>query len=566
MSKQNNKEIVEDKIEIEEIIDLKIPNNKIETEEGKKERQKKNKEDLNFLLDDIEMKEENYVNKETDSRKALVESYALALHIARYYLDNDKELIKKISKRLFNAFKIIITEGFKLSTNSVAYNQLQNRLEAIKDTFLKLSLRDEKKILTNENYSKFFEETGKQFQKIIVDEIFGLCHDLMLYSLKDHGEQYAILGIGSLATKRLTPYSDLEFIIIIDGKMPTDDSSELREKLYQFSELAELLITALGETPIHIAELALKLCLGKQYEEYSKSFKGTQGLRVDEHKRANERNLVVDLTNTTKTILQMFNPDKELNILHKTGNHITAALLTTTLLAGNEKLYKDYDQKLIEALQMKKWRVFISGMTGSNLSSFKEKVLKIEKGKIEEINIKKDLLECLMHIPMELALLGIGRKLFKFKNNAVPKTLEEALGLLLTDQRVVKAIGEKMAKDNDWKKLLQGKELKMTGLKNVIEDWNLLVKELMILRVNIQSKNQSSYAGISYKILLEEIPHLPERLKNIANTITELKELIETLEPSKLSNNISNVYSNNQINNNDNIIIDEETNEEHIFN
>jgi hypothetical protein len=514
-------------MKIKKIIEIKDKkSNSLTIEE---EQEKKHREAVNKILEDIEKNESHYINKETDSRKALIESYALALHIVKTYLKNDEALVKKINKRLFVTFKVIITEGFKLSTNSVVYGELKERLARIKNVFLKLSLRDKDQILSEKNYSEFFKETEKQFQNIIVNEIFGLCHELMLEALKEYKENYAILGIGSLATKRVTPYSDLGFIGIIDGDLSKNKASKLEKLLLKFSELAELLITALGETPVYIASLALELCLKEDYSQYEKSLKKGQGFRVDENKKSNERNLIVNLSDTIEGILQLDDENEPLQILHRPGKHITSALLSTIFLEGNENLYKNYDQKLIKALGMKKWKIFIIGMIKSDFSAFKEKVLKIDKGEAETINLKEDFLKFLVHLPIELALLGIGKELLKFKNNEIPKTLEDTLDLLLTNEKISEQLN-----------------------KEIIEDWKLLVKKLMILRVNIQTQNKNNHATIEYQLLEEKIPNLIEILKNI----NQLSEVIfqylndETInKEEKLSKNISNIYhENNRLN------------------
>jgi len=81
----------------------------------------------------------------------------------------------------------------------------------------------------------------------------GFLQDLLndcMNSLGNPPCEYTIIGLGSLSGGTMTPYSDLEFAILIK-----ENNEEYKKYFTDLTNLLKIKVTNLGETPIHLADI-----------------------------------------------------------------------------------------------------------------------------------------------------------------------------------------------------------------------------------------------------------------------------------------------------------------------
>jgi thioesterase domain-containing protein/predicted acylesterase/phospholipase RssA/acyl-CoA synthetase (AMP-forming)/AMP-acid ligase II/tetratricopeptide (TPR) repeat protein len=288
------------------------------------------KPDLKVIKDILKKAKEYKQIKEPDTR-ILLEIYGFALALSRY-VDNQQvkvEIEKKITKAIkgFVFEKLSVRKDIELANFVSFFNALQQALELLR---LEAKEQTESNSL---NLDRFFEKTQKEFEKIIND-LFEYTHGV----LGKPPCRYVMLSVGSLATRMVTPYSDIEYIVLVDK---TSDAATTY--FTNFADLVEMMLIGFGESPIYKAEAILA-----EFKDYFSYIR--KGSRMDEHKRPQDLNRQFGLITTSDELLSVI-PKK---LIHESGNHLTAALLTTSCFdkGSDEDLYAKH-QRLFETALIK---------------------------------------------------------------------------------------------------------------------------------------------------------------------------------------------------------------------
>ena len=94
----------------------------------------------------------------------------------------------------------------------------------------------------------------KELQEMITKDFTEIMHDLSKYCVKVLGippESYALAGLGSLARKEITPYSDFEhFILLKEGSQSRKDYENVLEYFRWFTVLYQIVVINLQETVV----------------------------------------------------------------------------------------------------------------------------------------------------------------------------------------------------------------------------------------------------------------------------------------------------------------------------
>ena len=293
--------------------------------------------------------------------------------------------------------------------------------------------------------------------------------------------RYTLVGLGSLAIRMTTAYSDIEYILLVEN-------NDRQETLYfeQFCELFDFFMLAFGETPAYYAEALLAQHFPREtIQTYFSFFR--KGMRVDEHKRPRDNNPLLNLINTSQGLLKHL-PN---NIVHEKGNHLTAALLTTEWLYGDKALYKVYQEDFARALQSKEYYDCLVRLLKLDSSNFETEILnfdrRIKTRDATELELKP-LLSLSMHLVrgLQLFLRSCGEEI-SLQLNPLDILAE------LRDRRYITEIQYKL--------------------------WNETIRTLFSLRQELQQKNKSSHAKIS----------AVELQAKLSCPIIELRTLIEIL-------------------------------------
>ncbi|WP_213155546.1 tetratricopeptide repeat protein [Neochlamydia sp. AcF65] len=159
--------------------------------------------------------------------------------------------------------------------------------------------------------------------------------------------EYAMIGFGSLAREEITPYSDLEFGILIQ-----EDTAENRKYFKGLTFLIHLRVINLGETilpALNIPSLkAINFFDSITPRGFAFDGAGVEGKGC----KTPLGNGNFKLIQTPEKMAQYISKDEKGNWWHEKEPHLPMELLTFTHLLGNPGLTKEYGRKVQENLNM----------------------------------------------------------------------------------------------------------------------------------------------------------------------------------------------------------------------
>jgi tetratricopeptide (TPR) repeat protein len=160
--------------------------------------------------------------------------------------------------------------------------------------------------------------------------------------------EYAMIGFGSLAREEMTPYSDLEFGILIQENNPIN-----KKYFRNLTNLLHLKVINLGETILP----ALNIPCLKTINFFDSmtprgfAFDGA-GVEGKGCKTPLGNGKTFELIQTPEQMAQYVGKDGNGQWWHEKEPHLPMELLNHTHLLGNKELTKAYDEKIREGLDM----------------------------------------------------------------------------------------------------------------------------------------------------------------------------------------------------------------------
>jgi hypothetical protein len=303
-----------------------------------------------------------------------MECYGAAFAITRECnLDNARNIQDKMIDLIKKYFAY---QNFTIK-HTIGTEYLEKQLKSYQQQLILIRLREEEK---HELPIETYQVTVTNELTKLFKDMCQFCSDLLLSEEQIKG--MTVILLGSLATQQALPYSDVEYIILLDEQI----AQKNRIAYEAFASLLELLIISLGETPLYRVnkEIEENGLLGIVFE-----FCLYKGFRVDETKKTTAVDWPVTLVNTVEGFT-----DPKLIRTFRPGNHMAAALLCPAFLLGNEVLFKQYRIRLHERMRNGDYNDFLSRLISHTLQE--QQVLKddIEFHKISgkenyRINIKE---------------------------------------------------------------------------------------------------------------------------------------------------------------------------------
>jgi len=113
-----------------------------------------------------------------------------------------------------------------------------------------------------DDYLKEIDEycsTAEQTQDYIYQKCVGIMDKIMQFAVELMGKKpskYALLGMGSLVTKEITPYSDFESIIVLEDGIQYQPNYENKLEYFRWvATIFQLILVSFGETVIYDAAI-----------------------------------------------------------------------------------------------------------------------------------------------------------------------------------------------------------------------------------------------------------------------------------------------------------------------
>jgi tetratricopeptide (TPR) repeat protein len=194
------------------------------------------------------------------------------------------------------------------------------------------------------------KEVRKLYREIAhqIKDFFGYIVNQALDILGPVPCEYAMIGFGSLAREEMTPYSDLEFGILMQT-----DNSENRDYFKRLTTLIHLKVINLGETILPALNIpclkAIDFFDGITPRGFAFDGAGVEGKGC---KTPFGNGKTFELIQTPGKMAQYIAKDEEGQWWHKKEPHLPMELLTFTHLVGNPELTRQYGEELQEKLDI----------------------------------------------------------------------------------------------------------------------------------------------------------------------------------------------------------------------
>ena len=308
--------------------------------------------------------------------------YQMVLNILAANQENPLDTVKKI-----NSTAIFSTKGIIYCKLHLAELSLLRGIGATDTKFLsEEKFLDQIKINKNElekirvqakkHLAEYFPENDTYTQNKDPDDLIESVHTIysqIATGMKDYVgvllEQcyevlgrppvnYAIIGLGSLAREEMTPYSDLEFAVLIKED---DAAGKYKQYFRNLTRLLHLKIIRLGETIIpSMAIESLNPYKSKAeqwvfFDSITKrgfAFDGAmpQACKIPLGKHDERGNKIFELIQTPSEMAMFHSTTKEGNYWFETEPHLTSVLVNVTHIAGDPALTRCYQEITAEVL------------------------------------------------------------------------------------------------------------------------------------------------------------------------------------------------------------------------
>ncbi|WP_166156963.1 tetratricopeptide repeat protein [Neochlamydia sp. AcF84] len=282
-----------------------------------------------------------YLRKETP--ETLLQAaglYNYALHLAP---EERQEIIKD---RLSHVQNLLARECKGKSLDSAV---IKKQFENNRHTLKKFREEIEKKIQTfgsdpsPEEVRELYGEIAHQ-----IKIFFGQLTTQALHQLDTEPCEYAMIGFGSLAREEMTPYSDLEFGILIQEDNPIN-----KKYFKDLTNLLQLKVINLGETILPALNIPCLKEIGffDGITPRGFAFDGA-GVEGKGCKTPLGNGKTFELIQTPEQMVQYVGKDEKGQWWYKKEPHLPMELLNFTHLLGNLELTKAYDEKIQEVLNI----------------------------------------------------------------------------------------------------------------------------------------------------------------------------------------------------------------------
>ncbi|BBI18269.1 tetratricopeptide repeat protein [Neochlamydia sp. S13] len=248
---------------------------------------------------------------------------------------------KKLSQAETLLIKICNSKSSDLETRQTYFMKNRKLLKGLRDNI-------EKKIQAFSG-DPSTEEVRELYREITqsVKEFFSNLVNQSIEALGTSPCEFAMIGFGSLAREEMTPYSDLEFGILVQENTPTT-----RKYFKSLTFLLHLLVINLGETILPALNIpclkAISFFDGKTPRGFCFDGEGVEGKGC---KTPFGNRHTFELINTPEKMAQYIAKNEEGRWWHDQEPHLPMELLTFTHLLGNPELTGRYSQKVQEILE-----------------------------------------------------------------------------------------------------------------------------------------------------------------------------------------------------------------------
>ena len=250
-------------------------------------------------------------------------------------------------------------------------------------------------------YGSKATEVVENLQQNIYDWYCSLMQDLMHYSVAVVGPapcRYALVGMGSLARKEITPYSDFEHIILLEEEVQKrKDYNSILEYFRWASTIFNIVLVNLGETIVPCAALPhLNSSCDKDYDWFYDDFT-KRGITIDGmfphaskfplgRSGTSAKPWKTELIKPVTRMLKYLSGNESL----KNGYHLSDILTCTCFVSGDESIYEKFQTGVKKVMGKPSSKLFLQEQLKIDLQAFSainnlDSVLKKEKWNVKRV-------------------------------------------------------------------------------------------------------------------------------------------------------------------------------------
>ena len=322
---------------------------------------------------------------------------------------------------------------------------VKNEFQNLRDN-VKQKLQSVPKIIESatkdelENFEKQKVILVRQLQNSVTDSYLKIMNDLAKYCHRVMGDApcgFAVIGMGSLARKEITPYSDFEHIIALDDEITKKYTQNEIDRLIipyfkWFSVVFHIIVINLQETILPNVAIP---SLNDFYSETIQNnwfFDGitTRGISFDglmphacklpmgRQKPTKQKNWKTELIKPVANMLKYLTAESQL----KNGYHLGDILTKTCFVYGDQVIYDQFSAEVVKILDKQseaERNESVKHQINDDLKSFATKNSLFELCMKTEINIK--------HIIYRSSILFIAAmgRLFKIQSSSCFEVIEK---------------------------------------------------------------------------------------------------------------------------------------------
>lgn len=338
-----------------------------------------------------------YKIESTDSKFFLNEAYNV-----------EKKFLQSINKDSNNIRGIYYRKRIIQYKNEL--NIFREKIKQKLDTLNTLTIKDI--ILRAKKIETISQECTNYYKKGLVQKLLADCNKQLGGPPK--GCEYAVVSFGSFPKGTITPWSDLEFAILIN-----EDNEEYKQYFLNLTKLLRIKIVNLGETPLNWVgiEALHNFKTAKEEDEWfwddvmkaGFSFDGTYWHNTCEtsiakhwyNVKKTDFGLILSPSEMAEFQREQTTASKSPNWFNSDKN-LVQALRSVSLIDGSKTLLDDYILRIKKIVSLDTVRKRTIEILQENINEFYLKLSREEEGK--SIDVKNDIYRLVERIISELSI------------------------------------------------------------------------------------------------------------------------------------------------------------------
>ena len=207
--------------------------------------------------------------------------------------------------------------------------------------------------------------------------------------------KFAIIGMGSLARKEITPFSDFEHVIVLDSKFDGENEGILNYFRW-YSVIFQIILIHLGETVIpsvlNYTNSKLDYCFYDDITKSGLSFDGTfpwaSKYPLGRQQLTKDKDWKTELIKSVPDMLKYLNSKESL----KNGYHLSDILTKICHVYGDESLFEEFQSAVNDILQAQNENIEneVLQQIKDDLESFSIRSVLLKISDKGSYNVKKD--------------------------------------------------------------------------------------------------------------------------------------------------------------------------------